>query len=252
MARRVIGEPKAGLALQIRQTPTQFSVTGRPDPALLIVVVAAAVALGFIGAAASSPREGVAAFAAFGLLFSPIVAVLVFNALRVRTRCLLDKERDLFQFDEQWYAHRVQEVHSLSEVVGVSVRPLPAGPFLAGSPWYGAFLDLETGDYLAISGIDEDAVGQNAWRLAQFVGVPLELPVPDQIARDGVSAGVVAATGVIYALPITVAVLVLAVVLDQLPGPEPTVVGLVAAVVISQIGAILAYAYYRTRRRLSW
>jgi hypothetical protein len=46
MQRRVIGEPKAGLALRIQQTPVSMSLAGRPDPLLLYVVIGAALAMG--------------------------------------------------------------------------------------------------------------------------------------------------------------------------------------------------------------
>jgi hypothetical protein len=54
--------------------------------------------------------------------------------------------------------------------------------------------------------------------------------------------------GVVYLVPIVIAISALVFLLDQLPGIEPSFAGLLSAVVISEIGAMLAFAYYRSRR----
>src|SRR4051794_34710586 len=87
MPRKVIGDPKAGLALRIRQTADAMTLEGRPDPALLAVVVAVSLIAGVIGSIAGSPSQGVVSFVLFALLFSPLLTVLIFNALRIKTQC---------------------------------------------------------------------------------------------------------------------------------------------------------------------
>ena len=60
--------------------------------------------------------------------------------------------------------------------------------------------------------------------------------------------GVLLTAGVVYLVPIVIAISALVFLLDQLPGIEPSFAGLLSAVVISEIGAMLAFAYYRSRR----
>ena len=55
-------------------------------------------------------------------------------------------------------------------------------------------------------------------------------------------------TVMLYLLPIVLAVSALVFVSYEMPGATPTLAGFLGAVVISQIGAILAVVYYRMRR----
>src|SRR5262249_24539559 len=115
MRRKVIGDPKTGLALQIQQTPHVMTLAGRPDPLLLIVVLGALVSVGIIGTIASSPRQGVLSFVLFSFLFLPLICVLAFNALRIRTLCVLDKEGGVLRIQEQSYTRQVREEYPMEE-----------------------------------------------------------------------------------------------------------------------------------------
>jgi hypothetical protein len=246
MQRRVIGEPKAGLALRIQQTPVSISLASRPDPLLLYVVIAAALAMGIIGGVAASPREGIVSFLAFTLLFSPLIVVLVFNALRIKTLCTFDKEAGVLRIDERSFTRRIQEIYPLDAVDSISVRRLPSAP-LGGASSFGMFIGLQDSEYLAASSNDEAAVGQDAWRLSRFLGLPLELPRTEE-ASGRTRARVVLTAAIVYLVPIVIAISALVLLLDQMPGIEPSLAGLLSAVVISEIGAMLAFAYYRSRR----
>lgn len=249
MERKVIGDPKFGLTLRIRQSPTVMSLEARPDPLLLFVVIAASTLVGVVGSVVSSPREGVVSFLTFALLFAPLICALAFNAVRVRTLCVLDKERGLLEIDEQSYTRRVQEVYPLQNVAAVKVRRMPSGP-LAGGGWnFGLFLTLEDRDYFTACSNNEATVGQDAWRISRFLGVSLEAPTTDEEPEPGrARLGLVVTTAVLYLLPVVLAISALLLLFDQLPGIEPRLAGLLGAVVISQIGAILAFAYQRTRK----
>jgi hypothetical protein len=59
---------------------------------------------------------------------------------------------------------------------------------------------------------------------------------------------VVLTAAVVYLVPIVIAISALVLLLDQMPGIEPSLAGLLSAVVISEIGALLAFAYYRSGR----
>lgn len=246
MQRKVIGEPKAGLALRIQQTLDSMSLASHPDPLLLYVVIAAAIAMGIVGGVAASPREGIVSFLAFTLLFSPLICVLLFNALRIKTLCVFDKQDGVLRIDERSFTRRVQEVYPLETVDSISVRRLPSPP-LGGASSYGLFVGLRDAEYLAASSNNEATLGQDAWRLSRFLGLPLELP-----RLEGVSGRmrprVLLTAAVVYLVPIVIAISALVFLLDQLPGIEPSLAGLLGAVVISEIGAMLAFAYYRSRR----
>jgi len=246
MQRRVIGEPKAGLALRIQQTPVSMSLASHPDPLLLYVVIAAAIAMGLVGGVAASPREGIVSFLAFTLLFSPLICVLVFNALRIKTLCIFDKEAGVLRIDERSFTRRIQEMYPLEAVDSIGVRRLPSAP-LGGASSYGVFIGLRDTEYLAASSNDEAALGQDAWRLSRFLGLPLELPRVEDTSRR-MRAKIIFTAGVVYLVPIVIAISALVLLLDQVPGIEPSLAGLLSAVVISEIGAMLAFAYYRSRR----
>jgi uncharacterized membrane protein YbhN (UPF0104 family) len=247
MARKVIGDPKAGLALRIRQTAEAMTLDGHPDPALLAVVLAVSVIAGIVGAIAGSPREGLVSFLLFALLFSPLLTVLIFNAVRIKTHCSLDRAHGVLQIEERSYTHRVQEEYPLADVSSVIVRRLPSTPLIGGSFTYGVFLALGEMEYLAACGHNEVAVGQDAWRISRFLAVPFEMPAGDS-ERQSTHPGLLAAVTILYLVPVVVAISAVLFLLEQFPGVNPTFAGLLGAVVISQIGAILAFAYYRTRR----
>src|SRR5204862_286881 len=111
-----------------------MSLQALPDPLMLYIVLAAAAVAGVIGALVSSPKAGVVSFLTLVLIFSPLLCVLAFNAIRVRSVCVLDRERDILRIDEQSYTRRLQAVHALEEVEAVIVRKMPSGPLSSG-PW---------------------------------------------------------------------------------------------------------------------
>lgn len=248
MDRKVIGESKTGLAVRIQQSHGAMSIAGQPDPLLLYVVVGASVVVGIIGSIASSPREGIVSFAMFALLFSPLICVLIFHSMRVKTLCVLDKDEGLLHIDEHSYMRGVQEVYPLEEVVCVTVRRLPSAPLAGGAATYGLFLGLRDADYLVSSSTNEATVGQDAWRISRFLGVPIETPAA-RASEGGVNqARLLVTTAFLYLMPILLATLMLIFIFERVPGIEPSLAGLLGAVVISQIAAMIAFAYYRTRR----
>lgn len=246
--RKVIGDPKSGLALRIRQTPSQMSLSGRPDALLLFSVIAAAILFGILGAVALSPGAGVVSFVTFAMLLSPLIAVLVFNALRVKTLCVFDRDEGVLHIDERSYTRRIQEVYPLEEVESVSVRRLPSTPLAGGASSYGLFVGLREADYLAACSNNEGTVGQDAWRLSRFLGVPLNASPVEEGEQERPRPRHIVMAVLLYLIPTIVAISVLVWIFDQVPGIEPAFAGLLSAVAISEIAAILAFLYYRTRR----
>jgi hypothetical protein len=248
MQRKVIGEPKYGLVVRIDQTPLTMSLTAAPEPLLLYFVAGAAVVVGVVGSFASSPQTGLAGFLAFAILFSPLICLLAVTVARIRTRCVLDKESGQLRIEEQSYARRVQETYPLEEVTAVVFRRVPGAPFAGSAALYGVFLKMLDADYLAACGNDEKTVGQDAWRLSRFLGVPLETP-PTGARPERPAAGgrLVLTTAMLYMMILALSVAALFLVFDQLPGVNRAFAGFLGAVVISEIGAMLAYAYYRSQ-----
>ncbi|HZT06306.1 MAG TPA: hypothetical protein VFC51_04700 [Chloroflexota bacterium] len=247
MQRRVIGDPKAGLTLRISETPTTMTLEARPDPVMLYIVLAAAGAAGLIGTLASSPPAGVLSFLALVFLFLPLISVLAFNAVRIRCVSVIDRERDTLEIQEQSYTRRSRDVHPLEDVEGVQVRKMPPGPLSGGAWAFGLFLVLRDADYLAAWSNNEVTIGQDAARIARFLDVPLETPA--DIAEAGRNrTRVVLTTGILYLIPILLAISALAFISQDMPGIQPSLAGFLGAVMISQVGALLAFGYYRMRR----
>jgi hypothetical protein len=209
-------------------------------------VIGAAVAMGVLGGVVGSPHDGLLSFLAFTLLFSPLICVLVFNAVRIKAACTFDKEQGSVHIDERSFTRRVQETYPLETVEAVSVRRLPPAP-LGGASSFGLVVGMGDTEYLAAMSNDQAAIGQDAWRLSRFLGLPLELP-GFGVDVHRTRPGVLLTAGVVYLVPIVIAISALVFLLDQLPGIQPSFAGLLSAVVISEIGAMLAFAYYRSRR----
>jgi hypothetical protein len=224
-----------------------MEIDGRPDPLLLVVVLVAAGAVGIIAAVASTPRQGLTSFLLLCLLFLPLIGVLVFGALRVRTRCVLDKDQGSVQIDERSYARVLRTRYPIDTVAQVFTRPLRAAPLSGHGVSHGLFLELADADYLLAAGTDERRTVEDAWRIAQFLGVPLEMQGGEAGARSR-GHGPLIAAALLYLLPVVAALSALLLVFDQLPAVEPSVVGLLGAVLISQFAAILASSYYHGRR----
>jgi len=247
MQPKVIGEPKFGLRLRVEQGSFSLTLEARPDPFTLYIVIGAALAVGVFGGLLFSPKQGLVTFIVFSLLFLPLIGILLLNKMRVRCTCVLDRGRGLLQIDEQSLTRRIQEVYQLDDVGAVIVRRLPSSP-LAGSAWsYGLFLDLGAVEYLAACSNSEQTVGQDAWRISRFLSIPLEVASAPSQERQTYRR-LFATAIVVYVLPVVLAVATLLLILQQAPGIDAAFAGLLSALLISQIGAILAFIYYRTQR----
>ncbi len=247
--RRTIGNPKFGLSLQVQIRPDEMRLTARPDPLLLYIVLAVAVAVGIAGGIASSLHEGLVGFVVFALLFSPVIALLALNNARVRSRCVLDKTRGVLEIDEQSYTRRVQESYPLRDIEVVAVRHLTNAPLFGSAHSFGLFIAMRQVEYLAACSNNEAALSQDAWRMSRFLGVPLETPLgpaPAQARRVSYRPIIMAA--IIYLVPTALAVGGMVSITERLAVAQPPAVGLVGAIIISQVGAILALAYYESRR----
>ncbi len=228
--------------------PDLVRLSARPDPLLLYVVLGTAVGVGITGAVATSFQEGIAGFLGFSLLFSPVICLLALNNMRIRSTCTLDKARGVVEIDEQTYTRRVQETFPLREVDVVAVRMLPNAPLLGTASTYGLFIGMRGADYLAACSNNETSLSQDAWRVSRFLGVPLETPLgPAPAGRRRLSYWRMLAAAAIYLIPTLLTVTALVVLFQRLPIAQYSFLGLLGAIIVAQVGAILALTYYQSR-----
>src|SRR3954453_9400924 len=102
-SRPPIGMPKAGLRVDVQTRPQQWVYRGRANPALLYLVVGTALGLGFAGAVILSPERGVLGSLTFSVLFSPLILFVIYGALRLRSLCVLDRQRRVLRVKERSY-----------------------------------------------------------------------------------------------------------------------------------------------------
>jgi hypothetical protein len=247
--RRLIGDTKFGLTLSLHQAPNAMRLSARPDPMLLYVVLGTATAIGIAGTILTSFEASAVGLVVLALLFSPVVCLLAWHNLRVRTTCVLDRDSGTLEIDEQSYTRRVRESYPLQEVSAVAVRAMPDAPLLGSALSFGLFFIMPQVAYLAACSNNEAALSQDAWRVSRFLGVELETPLGvEPMYRNRVSLGLMLVTFGLYLVPTLLTITALIIVFERLPDIEPSLLGLVGAIIVSQVGAILAFAYYRARR----
>ncbi len=246
-SRRPIGNPKFGLVLRVQMLPDQMRLSSRPDPLLLYVVLSTTVGVGITGAIATSFHEGIVSFLGFALLFFPMICLLVLNNVRIRSSCVLDKARGVLEIDEQSYTRRVQETYPLRDVDVVAVRMLPNAPLLGTASSFGLFIGMRGIEYLAACSNNETSLSQDAWRVSRFLGVPLETPLGPAPAGRRMSYWRIFAAAAIYLIPTLLTLTALVALFERLPIAQYSFLGLLGAIIVAQVGAILALTYYQSR-----
>jgi hypothetical protein len=242
----LLGTPKSGFKVAIEITPTQLVWRSQPDMALLYLVLGAAGILGLVAAVLSAPGHTTLEAGLFATVFSPIALFLAISAIRLRARCTVDLDRDRLTLQEQGYFSSRLLSYALDEVGAVYLlaRP-PSGP-LGPARSFALCLAVPGGAYLLAEGLRSDALESTGQLLARFLGVRLEREeAPLSVSPQRVRALV----GVLlYAVPVTAAIALLSL---SIPAPDsrwvfPTIL---AAVVLSQVGALLTLLYYRHRKQ---
>jgi hypothetical protein len=216
---------------------------------LLYVVVGTAAVVGIAGTIFSAREANAVGLILFALLFSPVICLLALNNLWVRTTCVFDRNRELVEIDEQSYTRRVHESYPLHDVSSIAVRALPDARLLGSALNFGLVIVMPQVEYLAACGNNEAILSQAALHVSRFLGVQLETPLGTaQVSRHHVSPGLVLVPLALYLFPTFLTISALVVLYERLPNVQPSLVGLVGAIVVSQVGAILAFTYYRARR----
>ena len=240
-----LGAPKSGFKLSVDVEPTRLVLRSRPDPALLYLVIGAAVLLGLFGALLAAPARAALEAGLFAALFSPIAVFLVLSAARLRATCTVDCERNELRLRERRYLGNWERVYPLEQVGAVFlVAAPPSGPLDAGRT-YQLCLAVPDGAYVIAESAGAASLESAGRLVARFLGEPLD--------RDG-RAVVRAPAGrrrllvgvLLYAVPITVILAMLSLSIPE-HGSSWVFPTTLAAIVLSQVGALLTLLYYRRR-----
>lgn len=240
----LVGAPKTGLRLTVAATPTSLTLTSRLDPSLLYLVLGAAILLGVVGAVLAAPDRSVLQAGLFAALCSPIAVFLMVSALRLRFTCVVDRAGNELRIRERGYFTVWQRRYPLEEIGCVYLLAAADAEARPSSPHYLLCLAVPDGAYLLAEGSRLAPLETVGRELARYLGVPLERP-----CRAALPAGswLRLLVGVLlYAAPVTVAVALLALYLPDASAAWalPTTL---TAILLSQVGAILALLYYRQR-----
>jgi hypothetical protein len=241
----LLGAPKSGLKLSVDVAPAQLVLRSRPDPALLYLVLGAAALLGIFGALLAAPARAALEAGLFATLISPIALFLVVSGLRLRATCTVDCERNELRLKERRYLGDWEHIYPLEQVGAVFLLAAPpSGPLDAGRT-YQLCLQVPDGAYVLAESGSAGALESTGRLLARFLGVPLErgghTVVRTSAGRRRLLIGVL-----LYAIPVTIAVALLSLSIPERPSTWvfPTTL---AAIVLSQVGALLTLLYYRRR-----
>lgn len=240
----LVGAPKAGLRLSFSATPTSLVVASRLDPALLYLVLGAAILLGVIGAVLAAPDRSVLQAGLFAALCSPIGLFLMVSALRLRCCCVIDRTRNELRIREHGYFTVWQRRYPLEEVGCVYLLTTAGAELRVGGPYYLLGVAVPDGLYLLAEGRHGPPLEAVGRELARYLGVPLarrERPALAAGGRRRLLVGVL-----LYTAPVSVAVALLGTYLPDTSSAWALSTTL-TAIILSQIGAILALLYYRQR-----
>lgn len=245
--KRVIGCSKSGLAVALHERPGQIVLRGRADPLLLYVTIGAALGLGLMASILRSPAQGLVSSFVFSTLFSPILLFLIYSTLRLRTHCVVSKSERLVFINERSYGAPFCVTIPLAELCGINVSARSQLPIVGGPETYSLYLETEELRYLVLVGYDERAVQRIADRLAATLELPvLSTGFDDPSNGIRVPRRLLATTAILYLVPPLIAIAAIyGGALREEPLEDRLMLTSLGAIVLSQLGAILAFGYYR-------
>lgn len=242
---RVVGSPKAGLRVTASEEGSVLTFQGRTDPLLVYFVFGTAVAVAVAGGVLVSPAYGLAGVMLLSLLFLPLMVFVALGALRLRTTCRIERAEGRIEVVERSYAgalHRQWPLANLSAVL-IAARP-PAG--ITGSvPTYDLYLDFGKEQYLVRTATRERGIRRDAQRTTRFLGIPLRSERLPEAGRR-TSRRHVLLLAVLFAFPLVGSTLGFSYLFRAQPPSTNLMIISMSALVVCQVGAILAYAYDRS------
>jgi hypothetical protein len=248
IAEETFGFPKTGLRVAVAEEASRLTFLGRAEPLLLYFVFGTAVAVAAGGSVLVSPQYGLAGVMLFSVLFSPLVVFSAFGAVRLRTTCSIDRASRQILVNEQSYAGALRHEWPLAALRSVLLAIRPPSGWASGGATYELYLDLGPARYLVQEGMGERKIRRDAQRVGRFLGVPVRV---ERISDDagGASPRHVLLMLSLFALPVLVTTAALAYLFRDQPPTTSLMVVSMSALVVCQVGAILAYSYDRSRHR---
>jgi hypothetical protein len=240
-----LGTPKSGFKLTVDVEPTRLVLRSRPDPALLYLVIGAALLLGLFGAILAAPARAALEAGLFAALFSPIAVFLVLSAARLRASCTVDCERNELRLHERRYLSRWERVYPLEQVSAVFlVAAPPSGPLDAGRT-HQLCLAVPDGAYVIAESASAASLESAGRLIARFLSVPLERDGRIVVRAPAGSRRLLVGV-LLYAIPVTAILALLSLSIPE-RGSSWVFPTTLAAIVLSQVGALLTLLYYRRR-----
>lgn len=243
---QVVGSPKAGLRVDVEEEGSILAFRGRTDPVLVYFVFGTAVAVAVAGGILVSPAYGLAGVMLLSLLFLPLMVFVALGALRLRTVCRIERAEGRIQVDERSYAGALHRQWPLADLVAVLVAARPPRGIYGSVATYELYLDFGSEQYLVRSGTRERGIRRDAQRTARFLGIPFHAERLPETGRR-TSRRHVLLLAVLFALPLVGSTLGLSYVFRAQPPSTNLMIVSMSALVVCQVGAILAYAYDRSR-----
>lgn len=243
---RVIGSPKSGLRIVADEEGSDLTFRGRADPLLLYFVFGTAVVVGGAGSVLVSPVYGLAGVMLLSLLFLPLLVFVALGALRLSSTCRIARAEGRVVVAERSYAGQMVREWPLSALQAPLIVVRPPSGFAGSGPTYELYLDLGIEQYLVQSGGSERSVRREAQRIARFLGLAVRGErLPDTLARTPFRH--VALIAVLFTLPLVGSTLGFAYLFREQPPTTSLMIVSMSALVVCQVGAILAYGFNRSQ-----
>ncbi|MBI4492684.1 MAG: hypothetical protein HY690_07825 [Chloroflexi bacterium] len=245
--KHVIGCSKSGLRVSLHEHARQIVLRGRADPLLLYLAIGGALGLGLLASILRSPAQGLVSSFVFSILFSPILLFLIYSTLRLRTHCVISKPEGAVFILERSYGRQQAVTIPLADLTGIVVTTRSQLPIVGSPDSYSVYLETDKLRYLVLVGYDEGAVQRIAERLAGALELPVTLlGFDDPASGVQVPGRLLTTTAALYLAPPLVAIAAIYFGFHEVSQPDRLMITSLGAIVVSQLGAILAFAYFRT------
>lgn len=241
--------PKSGMRVWLDERPGQVMLRGQADPVLLYLAVGGALGLGLLASILRSPMQGVVSSFIFSGLFSPLLIFLIYTTLRLRSSCVVSKSEGRVFVNERSYRGVESFSIPIADLTGLVVVARSQLPIVGGPESFTLYLETEGLRYAALVGYDEASVQRIAERLSEHLRLPVQTVGPDDPGNTVRLCGrVLALTAVLYLVPPLAAIAAIYLAFKDAPLPERLMITSVGAIMLSQLGAILAFGYFRSRQ----
>lgn len=247
-SKRVVGFSKSGLSVALTERPGQLVFRGRADPLLLYLAIGGALGLGLLASILRSPAQGFISSFLFSALFSPLLLFLIYSTLRLRTHCVISKADGSVYIRERSFRREYSLTLPIADLTGVVVQSRSQMPVVGGPESYSLYLETPDARYPVLVGYDESAVQRLAERVGEQLKLPL-IPLVWDVAEEGqgVRGKVLATTALLYLAPTLLGIAIIYLASPEVSTADRLMLTSLGAIVLSQLGAILAFAYYRSR-----